>query len=838
MAGTLLEEDIGIEWKDSDNVKKLALWLHVNFFIRRNAYARYKLNGSPSCIKDQVDVGVIKRHCTGKQTIGAYTTDPEDDCCIWQSSDIDWHDDDLPTPEGNLKFALAKWTYLVEIGLHPILEDSNGKGGYHLWLLWSRRLSAKEAYSFGHWLVRDHADYGIGKPEVFPKQPSIKKFAKDADDLPPASYGNQMRLPGKHPKREHWSRIWDGSRWLEGTEAIDYLLSRPRSDPALIPQEAREYVRPLPERRPCDPGRWDHYDDTEYWRNYDGDLRTLDIIKLFEEAGMLRGIVGGVQEVLCPWHEEHSTGEQGTAVWPAEERRFPGFNCLHSHCDGRGLQDVLAWFGKEKVDSCCTSKFAREPDPLRQEEIDTVDEIVTGGDVSKLPSGKAGPVPVEEARVDPRFRYLWEGNHGRYVSEEGRQKRIRSIKEVWDLIPQRGFVSEYIQSCLPVTDAPVCFHLGAALAVAGHVLNRKTCLIAGKPIYPNLWVALVGDSSVHRKSTAVRLARDVLEYDPHLAQTILPQAFSWESLCMQLGSIEEDHKGVPTAFTMCEEKERAEENFYHGAGLWAIDEIGGFLENLEKNYNQGGKVTLTEWYDCPRQWTKTTRHQGTYFVYRPCVSILGASTMTWLGQNCKESDIEGGFLPRWMMVTADRHDYILPFQDAASEDRLLKVRQEMAALKAFRGRKVLADDARDHFAHWRMEFEERRQEGLGGWTGRLGTSCLKVALIYQGCINPEADEVCLEAVVLAGKLVDWIREGLGNVIEPHLSFGPEGSLRVKVRNLIQRKGKASHRDVCRAFHRASSESIKKVAVDLEDQGYITIESGPKNGLLYLWRGAA
>jgi hypothetical protein len=38
-------------------------------------------------------------------------------------------------------------------------------------------------------------------------------------------FGNRLRLPGRHHTREHWSRVWDGGRWREGDEAIDFIVA-------------------------------------------------------------------------------------------------------------------------------------------------------------------------------------------------------------------------------------------------------------------------------------------------------------------------------------------------------------------------------------------------------------------------------------------------------------------------------------------------------------------------------------------------------------------------------------------------------------------------------------
>src|SRR5262249_17961848 len=63
------------------------------------------------------------------------------------------------------------------------------------------------------------------RPETFPKQPKVSS----------GRFGNWLRLPGHHHSRDHWSRVWDGYRWLVGVDAVQYILSLNGDSPSLIP---------------------------------------------------------------------------------------------------------------------------------------------------------------------------------------------------------------------------------------------------------------------------------------------------------------------------------------------------------------------------------------------------------------------------------------------------------------------------------------------------------------------------------------------------------------------------------------------------------------------------
>jgi hypothetical protein len=188
---------------------------------------------------------VVLRHFRPRDAgdvIGLHTTDP-DNTCRWGALDIDRHGQQSADPEINRRAALHWYARLVARGFRPLLTDSNGAGGYHLHVLFTERVPSTQLYFFLRGLVADHARIGLAAPpEAFPKQQQIRL----------GRYGNWVRVPGRHHSREHWSRIWDGSRWLEGHEAISHILSLSGDSAELLPEDAeldarvRAYLARLP----------------------------------------------------------------------------------------------------------------------------------------------------------------------------------------------------------------------------------------------------------------------------------------------------------------------------------------------------------------------------------------------------------------------------------------------------------------------------------------------------------------------------------------------------------------------------------------------------------------
>jgi hypothetical protein len=163
-----------------------------------------------------------------RHVIGLHTTSTNN-TSRWGAVEVDWHGETSSPPEVNLAALLHWYARLAEYGFRPLLTDSNGSGGYHLRILFQEPAPTEAVHRFFVWLTADYAKVKLPmSPETFPKQSKIM----------PGGFGNWLRLPGRHHTREHWSRVWNGSDWLDGHAAIDFTLSLEGDDVRLIPAEA------------------------------------------------------------------------------------------------------------------------------------------------------------------------------------------------------------------------------------------------------------------------------------------------------------------------------------------------------------------------------------------------------------------------------------------------------------------------------------------------------------------------------------------------------------------------------------------------------------------------
>lgn len=226
------------EWCDCST--ELAEWTMTHLVNRTDVWGRYhrrKGQETASAVtvpfraergKTFLDLDSLRKHFRRRQPSGqlGLHSASSDLTSRWLAIDIDLHDPEegTATREENL-FAAQGWRRrLVEMGLDPLLMDSNGMGGFHLLVVFMEPMSTISVHQFGMKLVADFDRRGLEqRPEVFPDMPTWDR------------YGDWLRLPGRHHTRPHYTRVWNDepfaeSPWLDGSEAIERILAtRPAS---------------------------------------------------------------------------------------------------------------------------------------------------------------------------------------------------------------------------------------------------------------------------------------------------------------------------------------------------------------------------------------------------------------------------------------------------------------------------------------------------------------------------------------------------------------------------------------------------------------------------------
>ncbi len=235
-------EIIGEEWKE--RAPELAEWAMQRLVNRKDVWGQYTvltpaerrregrdykamtlprkdMRGADMVTLDKLTRHFASRHHHKPQIIGLHAKSREG-TSKWLGIDIDCHDTNAVSAEDharrNLLGALEWWRQFQTMGYDPLLFDSNGAGGFHLWVLFEHPAPTEDVYMLAKKMVTQWESNNLDEePETFPKK------------VRAGSLGAWFRLPGLHHSREHYSRLWSGDEWLDdpwldGHAAIDTIL--------------------------------------------------------------------------------------------------------------------------------------------------------------------------------------------------------------------------------------------------------------------------------------------------------------------------------------------------------------------------------------------------------------------------------------------------------------------------------------------------------------------------------------------------------------------------------------------------------------------------------------
>lgn len=232
---------IGEEW--AQRASELADWAMLRLVNRKDVWGQYSVltpaerrrtgktykamtlpvkdkRGPDMVTLDKLTRHFASRHRRKPQIVGLHAKST-DATSKWFAIDIDLHDETGNAEDHarrNLNGALAWCKKFQQIGYDPMLFNSNGYGGFHIWVLMADPAPTEAVFAYVKSIVSEWEANGLEEePETFPKR--VK------DD----SIGSWFRLPGLHHSREVYSSLWSWDDWLDdpwlkGHAAIDAML--------------------------------------------------------------------------------------------------------------------------------------------------------------------------------------------------------------------------------------------------------------------------------------------------------------------------------------------------------------------------------------------------------------------------------------------------------------------------------------------------------------------------------------------------------------------------------------------------------------------------------------
>jgi hypothetical protein len=677
----------------ADHSDELTRWAYTSLYARDDAYPAWsKRTNDWRCVHEDLTKAVARDHFHGRQTIGTYTLG-RDSTCLWVGWDIDRHDGDPGDPEANRRYAFMLFKRLVRMGANPLLEDSNGSGGFHVWLRFADRIPGSLAYSVAAWLVT-HCPKKI-HVEAFPKQPDLNETRR---------YGNQMRLPGKHHKRNHWSRFWDGEKWLAGDEACRWLLDFRATDVSVFPQRAREYVAPTFPKKPTSdttPTAMNQDEAVLQARRYlakvpgtrsgQGQARQRACrLAMFVVHGFALP-TGTATEVLTEWGERLDQTDEHGSYYPwsekdcinlvqwAEGQEYSGVRGDKVRLTGHELDDAI----EEEIEKWAAGKrqAATETPPASETHVasESVPKPSRNGQQTAQETGRA---TAEQERKMPAW------THG--ISAADLDAEDIQVEYLVDRL--LAAMPTVIGGRFKTLKTLIMLDLLVSMSSGTRFLNKWKC----KKVKVGVWSGESGRLAVQNAMRRICKARGIrmsdCELDLHFT---LPPLYSRTDLDLMARLIViEGYKAVfidPAYLCLLDSQTaaRAGNVFVMGAALQPLTEVGqatGCLVGLVHHFGKWtdsnnftpaelGELSQAGMAEWPRQWLLLSRrapyqHDGKHLLYMTAGGSLGQSWQ--VGIDVDEGDLSDvGLRTKWQVEVKN-------IVQAQAADKIAKIEKKQA----------------------------------------------------------------------------------------------------------------------------------------------------------------
>ena len=382
-----------------------------------------------------------------------------------------------------------------------------------------------------------------------------------------------------------------------------------------------------------------------------------------------------------------------------------------------------------------------------------------------------------------------------------------------DALAPKGFIRNYCQYAAACTTAPLAYHIGVAASILAATCPIPYGVDYITPHYPNMFVMLVGRSGEDQKSTAISLGQSIL-FDA--APTLIGH-----------------HPGSAEGMIEALAKKPRQ--------LLIYKEGGSLLASTQRGYMEKLKPILTDLADAvPQQRIKAKKkdQDDNVIVKNPRLSMLMGCSPPFLEAHTNNTDWNGGFLGRWLVLYAQR-ERTAPWPEKVTTGRAalvhaLKVRAHATQSGWCLGR--APGHATQMWDEWFYSLQSRHiPELVTGVRSRAPTAAIRMALLYAWDLGHShagtpwyIDETLMAYGIAVAEL--YIRSvcGLSKILAAH----PDARLRRQVLSAFSNGGALKLGDVIR-ITQLGKRKVGEVLDGLSEDGTLKRLVIPNGGSVYM-----
>ena len=283
------------------------------------------------------------------------------------------------------------------------------------------------------------------------------------------------------------------------------------------------------------------------------------------------------------------------------------------------------------------------------------------------------------------------------------------------------------------TESPKSFNLWSGVSAIASGLRKKVKFQLGRlSTYPNLYIILVAEPGVSRKTTAIDYSTDITKE----VDAIIHSADSTtrESLIEDLELAAQDQL-MPDG-----------SNFKHNSLSIISREFESFIG--EKSENTKIRVLLTDLFDCgSKAWEYKTKNKGKNKLNAVYLNLLAATTPDSLACALPASAIGGGLTSRILFIlpTRDRKKFAEP--PIPDRELVKALIHDLEIISRLAGVYRFSESCREKWIDWYNKYDGEsiyricKDRSFSSWYSRKSVFIQKLSVIL---LASRSDEMVIE----------------------------------------------------------------------------------------------
>jgi hypothetical protein len=298
------------------------------------------------------------------------------------------------------------------------------------------------------------------------------------------------------------------------------------------------------------------------------------------------------------------------------------------------------------------------------------------------------------------------------------------------------------------TEPARLFDKWVGYSVIASALRRKVSLQLGRLVYyPNIYVVLVAEPGVARKTQAIK-------YGVNFLNTIPDIRLSADSSTKEAMTDDVESSGMDELLV-------DGTTLRHSSLNIISKEFESFLGQKKENTRM--LTALTDLFDCPDDWSSRTKHSGSNKIINPWVNLLAATTPDSLANSLPASAVGGGLTSRIMFIWADKKKKSVAIPAMTEEELKIKemLEKDLYRISRLSGNYTMTAECMKKWIAWYDRFDEDESgdrvcpdKSFSGWYSRKPTYIIKISILRAAA---ESSKLVIEWKHIE-KAIEEIRE--------------------------------------------------------------------------------